>query len=142
MFVVALPFSSLRFFLFLPSHHFLDTCKALCVSSAASFFFLPINTNWSNCSLLPPSGRPFVSPSLFSSYNPSHLLPPSLPLIETRSSHDSNTMSSDFKSLTVKKYPRLPGRKTSESRYWRKFKVRRRIHAQLLHSLLNQYHAT
>ncbi|KAG0029849.1 snoRNA-binding rRNA-processing protein [Podila clonocystis] len=31
-------------------------------------------------------------------------------------------MSSDFKSLTVKKYPRLPGRKTSESRYWRKFK--------------------
>ncbi|KAF9285600.1 snoRNA-binding rRNA-processing protein [Mortierella antarctica] len=29
---------------------------------------------------------------------------------------------SDFKSLTVKKYPRLPGRKTSESRYWRKFK--------------------
>ncbi|KAG0303027.1 snoRNA-binding rRNA-processing protein [Dissophora globulifera] len=31
-------------------------------------------------------------------------------------------MSSDFKSLTVKKFPRLPGRKTPESRYWRKFK--------------------
>ncbi|KAF9102314.1 snoRNA-binding rRNA-processing protein [Mortierella sp. GBA35] len=31
-------------------------------------------------------------------------------------------MSSEFKSLTVKKYPRLPGRKTAESRYWRKFK--------------------
>ncbi|KAF9903291.1 snoRNA-binding rRNA-processing protein [Lobosporangium transversale] len=31
-------------------------------------------------------------------------------------------MSTDFKSLTVKKYPRLPGRKTPESRYWRKFK--------------------
>ncbi|KAF9581398.1 snoRNA-binding rRNA-processing protein [Lunasporangiospora selenospora] len=31
-------------------------------------------------------------------------------------------MSSDFKSLTIKKYPRLPGRKTAESRYWRKFK--------------------
>ncbi|KAF9412595.1 snoRNA-binding rRNA-processing protein [Podila epigama] len=31
-------------------------------------------------------------------------------------------MSSEFKSLSIKKYPRLPGRKTSESRYWRKFK--------------------
>ncbi|KAF9921035.1 snoRNA-binding rRNA-processing protein [Linnemannia zychae] len=31
-------------------------------------------------------------------------------------------MSSDFKALTIKKYPRLPGRKTAESRYWRKFK--------------------
>ncbi|KAF8975634.1 snoRNA-binding rRNA-processing protein [Entomortierella lignicola] len=31
-------------------------------------------------------------------------------------------MSTDFKALTVKKYPRLPGRKTPESRYWRKFK--------------------
>ncbi|GJJ70168.1 U3 small nucleolar RNA-associated protein 15 [Entomortierella parvispora] len=31
-------------------------------------------------------------------------------------------MSTDFKTLTVKKYPRLPGRKTHESRYWRKFK--------------------
>ncbi|KAG0265290.1 snoRNA-binding rRNA-processing protein [Actinomortierella ambigua] len=31
-------------------------------------------------------------------------------------------MSSDFKSLTIKKYPRLPGRKTPEARYWRKFK--------------------
>lgn len=30
--------------------------------------------------------------------------------------------SSDFRKLEVKQYPRLPGRRTAESRYWRKFK--------------------
>ncbi|RUP43652.1 WD40-repeat-containing domain protein [Jimgerdemannia flammicorona] len=31
-------------------------------------------------------------------------------------------MSTEYKKLTLKKYPRLPGRKTPEARYWRKFK--------------------
>lgn len=108
-----------------------------CVFRALLLFFYPSTRIGPTVPSSPPSGCPFVSPSLLFSYNPSHLLPSSLPLIETRSSHHSHTMSSDFKSLTVKKYPRLPGRKTSESRYWRKFKVQDRIHVQLLHSILN-----
>ncbi|KAL1917697.1 uncharacterized protein VTP21DRAFT_3531 [Calcarisporiella thermophila] len=31
-------------------------------------------------------------------------------------------MSTEYRKLTIKKYPRLPGRKTPEERYWRKFK--------------------